>query len=81
MNPNDIKSYWLRAYDEEPGVYSLDIETSFCTISYNRVKIGFIGNGSIVFPARVEVLDEKNNVINVFSITTKEDSTNAEINS
>jgi len=78
MNPNNIKSFWIRAYDEEPDVYSLEIETSICTITYSRVRIGFIGNGSIVFPAKFEVLDDKNNVGNIFTITTKADELNNE---
>lgn len=78
MNVNDIKTYWLYANEDEDekGTYTLEIESSYGSVIFNKVKVGFVGNGSIAFPARFEILDADNNVVNVFGITAKTETPN-----
>ena len=82
MNVNDIKTFWLHANEDEDekGAYTLEIESSYGSVNFNKVKVGFVGNGSIVFPARFEILDADNNVVNIFSITAKAETPNATSN-
>lgn len=70
MKPEDIRSLWIR-YNEEDNTYSIDIDTSSCSISYPKTQIQFTCADNMALPFSVVVLDENNNAVNTFSLTAR----------